>query len=165
MAYFSKTERDKWYNSLPALPVGAKLLLSNPQGEYLLVKPNYRPGWQFVGGVVEKDESPLQAALREMQEEIGLVLETSRLTFKGVGYESPEEGHTAVLCVMFAAMLTDEEAAQIRLQATELSAFKFVQPDALPAADANPSLHEALALLRHHLEVGYVEDGELTVNT
>jgi 8-oxo-dGTP diphosphatase len=38
----------------------------------LLVKPNYKPGWDLPGGYVEPGESPKQAAVREIAEELGV---------------------------------------------------------------------------------------------
>lgn len=37
----------------------------------LLDKPRKRPTYQMIGGKVEKDESPLEAAIRECHEELG----------------------------------------------------------------------------------------------
>lgn len=163
MAYFSKEEVVKWYNQLPGVPLGAKIILSDPAGKVLIVKPTYRPGWQLVGGVVEKGESPLHAALRETTEETGLVLEQSRLTFKAVGYTSPQHGVPGVLCVVFAATLTAQEVAQVKLQPQEIKECTFVAPDALPQDKTNPSLAELLALQDADTPVGYVEDGQVKV--
>lgn len=40
-------------------------------GKLLIDKPRKRPTFQMIGGSVEKDESPLQAAIRECCEELG----------------------------------------------------------------------------------------------
>lgn len=40
-------------------------------GKLLIDKPRKRPTFQMIGGSVEKDESPLQAAIRECHEELG----------------------------------------------------------------------------------------------
>ena len=37
----------------------------------LIDKPRKRPTYQMIGGRVEKDETPLQAAIRECHEELG----------------------------------------------------------------------------------------------
>ena len=39
--------------------------------ELLLVKPSRRPTYQLIAGKVEKDESPLEAMIRESHEELG----------------------------------------------------------------------------------------------
>ena len=40
-------------------------------GKLLIDKPRKRPTFQMIGGSVEKNESPLQAAIRECHEELG----------------------------------------------------------------------------------------------
>lgn len=40
--------------------------------------------WQFPGGQIEKGESPLEAARREVEEETGLRFPTNRFTYLGV---------------------------------------------------------------------------------
>src|SRR5436305_5806385 len=45
-------------------------LFLNEQGNVLIVKPTYRPDWLLPGGIVEKNESPRQACLREIKEEL-----------------------------------------------------------------------------------------------
>ena len=40
-------------------------------GKLLIDKPRKRPTFQMIGGSVEKDELPLQAAIRECHEELG----------------------------------------------------------------------------------------------
>lgn len=45
------------------------------KGRYLLVKHRYGGHWDFPKGHMEGDESPLEAAMREVLEETGLELE------------------------------------------------------------------------------------------
>ena len=40
-------------------------------GKLLIDKPRKRPTFQMIGGSIEKDELPLQAAIRECHEELG----------------------------------------------------------------------------------------------
>ena len=40
-------------------------------GKLLIDKPKKRPTYQMIGGGVEKNETPLQAAIRECHEELG----------------------------------------------------------------------------------------------
>lgn len=41
------------------------------EGKLLIDKPRKRPTYQMIGGSVEKDETPLEAAIRECKEELG----------------------------------------------------------------------------------------------
>ncbi len=66
-----------------ARPRHVLLVIKDKQGRYLLgAKPElYPPGiYRFSGGGVEQNERPLQAALREAQEELGLSLRENQLT-------------------------------------------------------------------------------------
>ncbi len=42
------------------------------KGKLLLIRNTYRKGWTLPGGGVKKDESPEQAAIRELREEVGI---------------------------------------------------------------------------------------------
>lgn len=53
--------------------VGVRLLLVQGNG-VLLVRPSYRRHWIFPGGLVDRGETPEQAARREAYEEAGVVV-------------------------------------------------------------------------------------------
>lgn len=72
---FNLSERVAWLESLPGVPGSAVVMIENEQGELLIVKANYRDYWSLPGGVIDEGESPKTAALREVQEEVGLRLE------------------------------------------------------------------------------------------
>lgn len=57
-----------------------------------MVKPLYKDHFVFPGGVVDKDESPQQAAARELNEEVGVVVPPHDLLFAGVSYVPPQNG-------------------------------------------------------------------------
>ena len=48
----------EWYASLPAVLASASVLITDPAGAVLAVKPNYQPSWNVPGGILEADESP-----------------------------------------------------------------------------------------------------------
>lgn len=58
--------------TLPMKDMSVGALVFNEPGELLLVKPTYKDGWEIPDGIVEQDESPKQARLREIKEEFGL---------------------------------------------------------------------------------------------
>ncbi len=79
-------------------------------------KPDYHAGkWNGLGGKLEADESPLQAARREMREESGVDLPES--AFKPIGVlQFPNfKAHKNEdwLCYVFVADLTDEQARSV----------------------------------------------------
>ena len=58
----------------------ATIILENPNGELLLYKRDNKPGipfpgyWDLIGGHVEDGETPEQALVREIKEELGIEL-------------------------------------------------------------------------------------------
>lgn len=56
--------------SLAAKRMGSGVLFTDELGRALLVEPTYKDYWEIVGGAVEQDESPYQAAIRLPQEEL-----------------------------------------------------------------------------------------------
>lgn len=52
--------------------VAAGALFHDGAGKILLVKPSYKPLWDLPGGYVEPGETPSQACIREVTEELGL---------------------------------------------------------------------------------------------
>jgi 8-oxo-dGTP pyrophosphatase MutT (NUDIX family) len=52
---------------------GAHAIALTAEGRLVLVKLRYAPGWRLPGGGRDSSESPIEAALRELREEIGLV--------------------------------------------------------------------------------------------
>jgi ADP-ribose pyrophosphatase YjhB (NUDIX family) len=76
---------------LRPITLGVRLILVD-QGQVLLVKHTYQPGWHFPGGALKRGEPPARAALREGYEEAGArVLEPPVLL--GV-YSSFDEGYS-----------------------------------------------------------------------
>jgi ADP-ribose pyrophosphatase YjhB (NUDIX family) len=51
---------------------GASVIAQDAQGRVLLVRHSYMWGWALPGGGVGRNEPPEAAAIREMQEEVGL---------------------------------------------------------------------------------------------
>lgn len=72
---------DAWYAHLaegnakqPRKRVAADVLFRDTQGDFLLVRPTYKPGWDLPGGMAEANEAPEDAAVREVKEELGLAV-------------------------------------------------------------------------------------------
>lgn len=109
------------------IAVGA--MLFNEQGELLIVKPTYKDHWSLPGGVVDEHESPAAALAREVEEEIGLQIQS--FDFACVDYIS--DGDDESLQFKFdGGVLTEDKIARIKLQADELSDYKFISTDAAP---------------------------------
>jgi 8-oxo-dGTP pyrophosphatase MutT (NUDIX family) len=60
------------------------IIIKNDKNQYLLLNRNYRPfGFGLVGGKVETEDSDIiQACIREIKEEIGVIVERKDIKFK-----------------------------------------------------------------------------------
>ena len=108
--------------------MAAGALIFNNKNELLIVKPNYKDRWSIPGGVVDVDESPRQACLREVKEEIGIDLPT--VTFLCVDYTPKNsEKNESLQFTFFGGIINDEKIRDIKIQKEELDAAKFVATD------------------------------------
>lgn len=92
--------------------VAAKVILHDEQGRLLLVDPTYKPFWDLPGGMAEANESPHEAALREVREELGLDLVLGDLLC--VEWTPPRDPWDDLLMFVFdGGTLTPERAADL----------------------------------------------------
>ncbi|PIZ98630.1 MAG: hypothetical protein COX77_03825 [Candidatus Komeilibacteria bacterium CG_4_10_14_0_2_um_filter_37_10] len=145
-----------YYQNLPTKRMSALALYYNEQKDILIVKPNYADYWLLPGGVIEKDESPLQAIQREIQEEIGLEQQDFKLVV--VDYVATDE-HSESIKFLFIG--GDLAVDKIKLDNKELSEFKYVKLD-----KALMLLHKNIAqrietYFQEQKEFLYIENGQL----
>ncbi|WP_291313881.1 TIGR00730 family Rossman fold protein [Corynebacterium sp. UBA2622] len=78
----------------PSVHVAA-VVLRDPAGRVLCVRKHSSPRYQLPGGKFEPGETPLQAAVREVREEVGLALDPAELVALGTftAAASNEPGH------------------------------------------------------------------------
>lgn len=106
-------------------------LFFNKEGELLILKPSYKNNWTIPGGVVDKDESPRDACIREVKEEIGLDKEVGRMLC--ADYKVDDGRGENVIFIFKGGTLTDEEINRIKLPEEEIVEFKFLpKKEALP---------------------------------
>ncbi|MCO8275166.1 NUDIX hydrolase [Actinoplanes sp. TRM 88003] len=151
---------DDFTGTLPRKRMGAGALLSDDRGRVLLVEPTYKDYWEIPGGVVEADESPYAAVMREMKEELGLDLRPGRLL--SVDWVPPQPSRTEGVMLLFdGGALTADQAGQIQLPPDELRSWAWC--DEQEAAERLPELlaRRILATVRARDEgtVVYLEDG------
>ncbi|MFE0929265.1 NUDIX domain-containing protein [Streptomyces mutabilis] len=141
------------------LTASAAALFFNQAGEVLIVNPTYKDYWNLPGGAVDvdQDETPLDAAVRETREELGIEPPIGRLlvhawvTVAGRGAQA--------LYVFDGGVLSAADQASITLQESELSEYAFRSPRAMHAGLIPPHLEEVwqqALLARSENRIAYV---------
>ncbi|OKJ31451.1 NUDIX domain-containing protein [Streptomyces sp. CB01580] len=111
----------------PRMAAGA--LFFDDAGRVLLVEPSYKDYRDIPGGYVERGESPLQACVREVHEELGIKPTIGRLLVVDWA-PNPGEGDK-VLYLFDGGQLSTDECQHIALQADELRGYAFHSLDEL----------------------------------
>jgi 8-oxo-dGTP diphosphatase len=120
------TDHDTWFAGLPGVVVSAAALITDPAGQVLLVKPNYRDHWSLPGGICELGEPPHTACAREVAEEIGLDRQPGALL--AIDWSQPfgQQVRPIMAFVFDGGTLAD--GSGIVLQAEELDGHRFTGP-------------------------------------
>lgn len=133
----------------------------NDKDEILIVKPSYKDYWSVPGGVVDENESPRQACIREVREELGLKI--SNIEFLCVDYIfMVSEKSENIQFIFFGGKLTLEQINSIKLSPAEIAEYKFVSVDvALPLLSKNLSVRipQCLTAIKNKT-VLYLEDSQ-----
>ncbi|MBI4100054.1 NUDIX hydrolase [Candidatus Microgenomates bacterium] len=156
-----------YYQSLPKKRMAAAALFVNDKNEVLLVKPTYKTHWEIPGGVVEENESPRNAVIREVKEELGLTLTNPEFLCIDYAIASGPKDESLQF-VFFGGNLDQKTESKIKLQQKELSEYKFVQLAKAKALTINREVHtsfpdrieQALRALQKRKAV-YLEDGKI----
>ncbi|MGI5246688.1 NUDIX domain-containing protein [Dactylosporangium sp. CA-139066] len=113
--------------ALPRKRMGSGVLFRDVANRVLLLEPTYKDYWELPGGAVEGDESPHDAARREVEEELGLAMSPGRLLV--VDWVPPRPGRTEGVMFVYDGGLLDAKAtANLQLPADELRSWAWCTP-------------------------------------
>jgi len=122
---YTEEENRIWRAAQPQKMIVVKVVMKSDLGNILLVKPAYKKTWQLPGGGVNDGESPEQAAVREVKEELGLDISADDLFIKGTIYKTDEE----MLFVIYESNKLLVEDTKFSLQVGEITDFQFASID------------------------------------
>lgn len=121
---YDPAKKEHWLLSQHARPSSAVLILEDDDERALIVKANYKAHWTFPGGMIDAGETPKQAALREVAEEVGLTINAGDVQF---GWTAARHSVVAdTYQFIFTATLHPGVTDHIILQASEIDDWRLV---------------------------------------
>ena len=124
----------------PSFVVGTTAAVTNAEGQILLVRHSYKPGWSTPGGFVNRREPTTDAVAREVWEELGI-----RVRVEGEPVCIVRSQERIVELVHRARPVDDEAAARVRPRSAEIAEARWFDPDDLP--DLSPIARNGLGAL------------------
>ena len=93
----------------------ACLVVANSSAEILLVRVRDNQKWYLPGGKIEADEAPVEALIRELSEELGLVLNVNELSYliTLIGPAYGVDDSVELVCFIAQAIATLQPQAEI----------------------------------------------------
>lgn len=129
MNLYSRSDTKRFLAERVARPASAGVIVENSKGEALLLKAHYKSYWSFPGGWIEDDQTPLEAALRELQEEAGVTLKSSDLTFAFIVNRISDIMQSYQF--IFKSRQSFDDTENIVLQTSEIDKYVFVGKSAV----------------------------------
>ncbi|MFJ4686304.1 NUDIX domain-containing protein [Streptomyces sp. NPDC088789] len=141
----------------PRMAAGA--LFFDDADRVLLVEPSYKDYRDIPGGYVEQGESPRQACVREVEEELGIKPHIGRLLVVDWA-PNPGEGDK-VLYLFDGGRLSADQRQKIALQADELRSYDFHHAEQLPELTIPRLVRRITAGIQAHAAglTAYLEQG------
>lgn len=145
---------------LPRKRAIGQVLIRDHDGRVLMCQLTYKQDWDLPGGVVEVGESPQLAAVREVDEELGLTIQPGGLLL--TDWLPPWGGWDDAICLVFDGGTHDAEIlANVVVQEREIRSAEFCTPGQVADRAADFTARRVAAALAN-LGGGpaYAESGE-----
>lgn len=150
---YSAQEKAQWLLRLHARPSSAAMILEDDQERAIIVKANYKNYWTFPGGVIDAQETPKQAAVREVVEEIGLKINPDTMQFSWI---TARHSHIVdTYQFIFKSQLHPGITDHIVLQESEIDEWRFITKEEV--LSNNRHYAKAVVLWASNNQEGYIE--------
>lgn len=124
---YERSDVQQYLASRVARPSSAGVVVENAQGEALVLKAHYKSYWSFPGGWAEDNQTPPEAAVRELVEESGIVRTLDDLEFVRVINRQSDIMQTYQF--IFRACTSYDASEVLTLQSEEIDAAAFVSKE------------------------------------
>ncbi len=136
----SDSKEVAWKKTLPKKRMAAGALFFNTNKEILVVVPKYGSTWEIPGGVIEANESPRQACVREIREELGISVEIRKILcvdYRAVSLDHPDE---SIQFVFFGGTLSNNQIQEIKVGEREILETHWITTEQIKNKISNPAL-------------------------
>jgi ADP-ribose pyrophosphatase YjhB (NUDIX family) len=153
---YTVDESRDWYNGLPSKRSSAGMIVRHNDA-ILMVKDDYKPAMTFPGGVIDPNEAPRHAAIRETHEETNVKLEHSDVQYFTVGYIPENNGFQDRYHFFFITTIGDE-AKQAIAHEKSIEYFAWVPVDEIAERAGNRPTYVAIQhMLQTNQPIPYFE--------
>lgn len=156
MKIFTEAENQAWSKTLPSKMSSACTAIV-AENQVLMVKAGYKDHWTFPSGIVDANESPKTAALRETSEEVGINLTASDCKLLSVIYTEGVNGDRDRFNFAFIVSLPTQKIT-FKVPNDEIEKAEWVNFDEVAAKSGNKGSYVKLQLAL----LGELSDGHYT---
>ncbi|MBI2718848.1 MAG: NUDIX domain-containing protein [Rhizobiales bacterium] len=110
----SKLVLQPWHRQTRAMTLGTRTAVIDGNTQVLLVRHSYAPGWSLPGGGVERGETLVEAAAREIGEEAGIVAEEEP-RLHGIFLNEPQFPGDHVACFVLRRFRREKRATSLEI--------------------------------------------------
>ena len=121
---YNREDIQEFLRTRVSRPASAGVVIYNDKKEALVLKANYKPYWSFPGGWIEDSQTSIQAAVRELSEETGILIIPQRLKFLYIINRVSNIMQSYQFIFEYSGMIDD--FTSIKLQPEEIDDYKFV---------------------------------------